>query len=100
MSWTTVLVIAAGAYAFKALGSVLGRRLTDSAGAQRVLMLLPPALLSALVLVGTFDGGERLVLDARVIGVGVGAIAAWRKAPFAIVVVLAAAVTAGARALA
>ncbi len=100
MSWAILLVIGAGAYAFKAGGALLGLRFTDSERAQSVLLLLPPALLTALILVWTLDGGERLVLDARLVGVGVGALAAWRKAPFVVVVLLAAGVTAAVRALA
>ena len=99
MSWAVVLTIAGGAYAFKAIGSLLGLRFTDSESAQRVLLLLPPALLTALILVWTLDGGERLVIDARLAGVAVGAVAAWRKAPFVAVVLLAAGVTAVVRAI-
>lgn len=96
MSWVTLLVLAAGAYACKAIGLVLlgGRRLP--VWLTRVMALLPAALLPALVVVGTFAvGGRRaLVLDARAAGVGVAAVAAWRKAPFPVVIVLGAVVTA------
>ena len=44
--------------------------------------------------------GDELVLDARLAGVLAGGYAAWRKAPFIVVLVVAAAVTAGVRALA
>ena len=94
MSWTAVLVLAAGAYAFKAAGVLAGGRLTAVAPVERLLTLLPPALLAALVVVQTFDSGRSLVLDARAAGVAVGAIAAWRRAPFIVVVVLAATTTA------
>lgn len=99
MSWAVLLTIAGGAYGFKAAGSLLSLRFTDSERTQQVLLLLPPALLTALILVWTLDGGERLVADARLAGVSVGAIAAWRKAPFVVVVLLAAGVTAAVRAL-
>ena len=98
MSWAVLLVIAGGAYGFKAPGSLVGLRCTGREEAQRVLMLLPPALLTALILVWTLDGGERLVIDARLAGVAAGAAAAWRKAPFVVVVLLAAGVTAALRA--
>ncbi|MDG2112395.1 MAG: AzlD domain-containing protein [Actinomycetota bacterium] len=94
-----LLLISGGAYAFKAGGAVLGGRITSSDQAQAALLLLPPALLTALILVWTLDGGERLVIDARLAGVAVGAVAAWRKAPFLVVVLLAAAVTAAIRAV-
>ena len=99
MSWTALLALAAGAYAFKVLGLVvLGPRATGGA-ALRLTALLPAALLPALVAVQTFADGRSLVLDARVAGVAVGAVAVWRKAPFVLVVVLAAATTALCRAL-
>ena len=99
MSWAALLTIAGGAYGFKAVGALVGTRFSGSERAQASLLLLPPALLTALILVWTFDGGGRLVLDARVAGVAMGALAAWRKAPFVVVVVLAAAVTAAVRAV-
>lgn len=97
MSWTAVLGLALGSYACKAIGVFAGDRLAVLRRAEPVLALLPAALLAALVVVQTFDGGQQLVLDARVLGVGAGAIAAWRRAPFIVVVVLAATVTALAR---
>jgi branched-subunit amino acid transport protein len=94
MSWALILALAAGAYAFKAAGLVLlgGRALPERL--VRGVALLPAALLAALIVVGTFADGQSLVLDARAAGVGVAAVAAWRGAPFPIVIVLAAAVTA------
>ena len=56
--------------------------------------LIPAALFSALIAVQTVGGDEALVLDARILGVGAGAVAVWRKAPFVVVVVVAMAVTA------
>ena len=47
----------------------------------------------------TFDGGGTLTIDAGAGGLFVGAAAAWLRAPFALVLVLAAATTAGVRLL-
>ena len=55
---------------------------------------MPAALFSALVITNTFADGNELVLDERAAGVAVAFVAAWRKAPFVVVVVLAAATTA------
>ena len=74
-------------------GLLLGPRLAI-ARIERWLVLLPAAVLSALVIVQTFDGGRALVIDARLGGVAVGAVAAWRRVPFAGVVVVAAMTTA------
>ncbi len=98
MSWTTVLAIAAGSFFFKAAGMFgLGRYMTRP-GIRALGVLLPPALLAALVGVQTFTTGTSLILDARAAGVIVGGLAVWRKAPFWLVVVLAAGVTAAVRA--
>jgi hypothetical protein len=99
MSWPVLLVIAAGAYAFKLIGVFAGERATLLLRAERLLALLPPAVLAGLIMVQTFDGGRRLVIDARAAGLAAGAIAVWRKAPFVLVVIVAAAVTALVRAV-
>jgi branched-subunit amino acid transport protein len=93
MTWPGIFVLAAAAYAFKAVGPlVVGRRrlapeLTD------VLGLVAVPVLAALVLVQTLDGGGRLMIDARVPAMCVAAVLVWRRAPF-LVVVFAAAATA------
>jgi hypothetical protein len=98
VSWAAVLGLAAGAYALKLLGLVgLGPRARGRwLGAAA---LLPAALLPALIVVQTFGAERSLVLDARAAGLAVALVAVWRRAPFVVVVVLAAAVTAGVRAL-
>ena len=99
MSWAAVLTIAAGAFFFKAAGTFGLGHLMEGRSMRAIGALLPPALLAALVGVQTFTTGTTLVLDARAAGVIAGAVAAWRRAPFWLVVVLAAAVTATIRAL-
>ena len=94
MSWTLLLAIAAGAYLFKAAGVLLGGRLAASPALEALALLVPAALLPALVVTQTFADGDRLVVDARLPGVAVGSVAALRGAPFWLVVVLAAATTA------
>lgn len=100
MSWTAILVLAAGAYALKAVGPLaLGGR---QAGARTsaVLELLPIPLLAALIVLQTFTTRHDIVLDARAAGLAAAALAVAARAPFMVVVVLATAVTAGVRALA
>ena len=98
MSWWVVLALAAGAYGFKVTGLVLlgGRTLPDRL--VRCVALLPAAMLAALIVVSTFGADQALVLDARAAGVGVAVLAAWRRAPFPVVIVVAAVVTAAVRA--
>lgn len=94
MSWTLVLALAATAYAFKVLGLVVlgGRRLP--AVVERCSALIPAALIAALVVKDTFSSGQHLEIDARVAGVAVAVIAAWRRAPLLVVIVAGAATTA------
>jgi hypothetical protein len=99
MSWWAIAVLAAAAYAMKALGLVVLGPRAAGGPALRLVALLPAALLPALVAVNTFDGGRRLVLDARAAGLAVAIVAVWRRAPFLVVVLLAAAATALVRAV-
>jgi branched-subunit amino acid transport protein len=100
VTWTLVLLLAAGAYACKAAGLVvIGSRHLPPA-LERCLALVPAALISALIVMNTFSTGNDLVVDARAAGVGVAAIAAWRRVPLVLVIVLGAAVTALVRQLA
>jgi branched-subunit amino acid transport protein len=99
VSWTALLALAGAAYALKALGPVLVGTRELGPGVRGVLDLVAIPLLAALVLVQTFDGGERIVLDARVPALGVAAVLVWRRAPFLVVVLAAAATAALLRAL-
>ena len=100
MSWAALLLLAAGAYGFKVLGLVIlgGRTLPPKVA--RCVALLPAALLPALIVVQTLSTDDRWVLDARAVGVGAAIVAAWRRAPFPVVIILGAAVTALVRATA
>lgn len=68
--------------------------------AVRIAQLLPPALLAALVVSQTVVTGTSLTVDARLAGVLAGAAAVLRRAPFWLVLIIAAAVTATLRQLA
>ncbi len=89
-----VIVLAVGTYACKAAGPLFaaGRELSPTM--QRLTDLLPAALLAALVATQTLATGSSLVLDARVVGVSVAAVAVWLRAPFAVVVLVGAGATA------
>ena len=100
MSWASVLALGVLAYALKALGPVVIGRRPVPADVTQVLELVAVHVLAALILVQTFDGAGRLVLDARVPAMGVAALLVWRRAPFLVVVLGAAATAAALRALA
>jgi branched-subunit amino acid transport protein len=97
--WITIAVMTVVGFAIKAAGPVIlgGRELPGAV--QRLIVLLPAALLTALVTVQTFAGDRELVLDARAAGVAVAIVAAAMKASVIVVLLLAAATTAGLRAL-
>ena len=94
MTWTLIILLTIGAYAFKVPGLVIlgGRTLPPIF--ERCLALIPAAVVTALVMKDTFTQGQELVLDARALGIAGAVIAAWRKAPLIVVIVLGAAVTA------
>ena len=86
MSWAAILILAAGAYAFKLGGVLIGNRIENELF-RRSVSLLPPALFCALIALQTFEKDTELVLDARVVGVAVALVATWRKVPFLGVIV-------------
>jgi branched-subunit amino acid transport protein len=98
--WTTVLLASGLAFALKFLGYVVPHRVLEGAVVSRVSTMLPVALLSALVAVQTFTAhGGGLTLDARAAGVAVAVSALLLRAPFLVVVILAAATAGTLRAL-
>lgn len=94
MSWTAILVSSAGCYLLKLLGLSVPQRLLEHSVVARVAALVPIALLAALAAVQTFADGTRLMVDARLAGVAAGVLALLLRAPFLVVVVVAAATAA------
>ncbi|GHJ45064.1 branched-chain amino acid transporter [Catellatospora sp. TT07R-123] len=95
---TTLLVIfglAAGTYAFRVAGVLLRDRLVLPERLRHLLPIAATTLLAALVATAVFTESGRVALGlARPVGVLVGAVLAWRRAPFVLVVVAAAATAA------
>ena len=97
--WTAVLLACALAYATKLAGHLVPAAWLTGRVTARALGLLPVALLAALVGVQTVSApGPTLVLDARLAGVAAALIALLLRAPFLVVLVVAASVAAVARA--
>ena len=94
MSWTVLIALCVVSYALKAVGPVLAGGRELSPNVRRTLDLVAVPLLAALILVQTFGDGRRLVLDARAPALAVAAVLVWRRAPFLVVVLGAAAVAA------
>lgn len=93
-AWPAVLAAAALCYALKLGGWLVPARLLADPGVRRGAALLPVALLAGLVVVQVLADGRQLVLDARLAGLAAGGLALLLRAPFLVVVVVAAA-TAG-----
>lgn len=93
-AWSAVLATAAACYLLKLAGLLVPERWLEGDVTTRVLALMPVALLAALCAVQTLASGERLLLDARVLGVAAGAVALLLRAPFIVVVATAAVVAA------
>lgn len=90
MIWTAVLLAAVGCYLLKLLGMSVPAAVLEHPVVERVADLLPVALLAALVAVQALAEGPALVADARLAGVAVAVVALLLRAPFIVVVVLAA----------
>jgi branched-subunit amino acid transport protein len=97
--WIAIGVLTVVCFAIKAVGPVAlgGRDLPR--WAERLIVLLPAALLSALVVVQTFADGKALVLDARAAGLAAALVAVALRASVLIVLLVAAGTAAGLRAL-
>jgi hypothetical protein len=97
--WTTVLAAAVLCLALKLAGAYAPRTWLERPAVAQVMALVTVALLAGLFAVQTMANGRGLLIDARLVAVAVAGLALWRKAPFIVVVILAAAVAAALRAL-
>jgi branched-subunit amino acid transport protein len=97
--WGVVLLVGVATMAMKAIGPVFlaGRELPRTLST--LLLLLAPALLGALVVTQAVGGDREIVLDERLFGIGAAVVVILMRLPLLAVVVIAAAVTAGVRAL-
>ena len=93
------VLLGVGTFGFRIAGVGLKSRLTLSERTSLLLTAASVILLVALVVTATvFDAGG-FAGWARPAGVAVGGVLAWRKAPFVVVVLAAAAVASGLRLL-
>lgn len=94
MIWPPLLVASLACYAIKLAGLSLPQRFLQAPRVQRIVPLLPVALLAALVATQTFSSGSHLMLDVRAAALVVAAVAVLLRAPFLVVVVAGAATAA------
>jgi branched-subunit amino acid transport protein len=87
--WGVVLAASVGCYALKLAGLSVPARVVEHPWVSRVVEFVPAALLAALVAVQAVTSGRALVLDGRLVGLAVAALALALRAPFIVVLVLA-----------
>jgi hypothetical protein len=100
MSVFAIVALAVGAWGQRLAGAFLiGPLLIRRPILARAAALIPAAVVAAVIVQLTIARGRDLVIDARLAGVAVAGILVWRRAPFLVVVIAAAATTAALRAM-
>ena len=98
-AWNIVILASIACVAIKLVGYAVPPAVLDAPAPARAANLLTVALLSALIAVQTLAQGSAIVLDARVPALLVAAALYALRVPFILVVIAAAVVAAGIRAL-
>ena len=87
--WVTVVAGSLGCYLLKLAGLSVPASWVEQPWVARVVDFVPAALLAALVAVQAFTSGQELVVDGRLAGLAVAALALAFRAPFIVVLLLA-----------
>ncbi len=99
LTWSVVGLLMIGVYGQRALGATLVDTNRVSLRWKHVLENMPLAIISGVVALQALARGQSLAVDARLIGLAVAALCAWRRLPILVTVVAAATATALVRAL-
>lgn len=92
--WPAVLIGSLAVYSWKLLGFLLPTKIAKNQAVVVFANKLTIALLAALFAVQTLAAGNSVTLDSRLPAVVVAGLLYWRKAPFLVAVLAAAAVAA------
>ena len=92
-----LLALIIGTYALRMVGPALRTRVTISPRIDKVMTTAVAVIFVALVATSTLLVGKDFAGFALPAGVAVAAVLAWRRAPFVVIVLAAAATTAGLR---
>jgi hypothetical protein len=87
--WTAVLVGSLGCYLLKLAGLSVPAAWVEQPWIARIVDFVPAALLAALVAVQAMTSAQDLVVDGRLVGLAVAALALALRAPFIVVLLLA-----------
>ena len=93
--WTAVVVASIGTYLLKLAGLSVPAAWVEQPWVARIVDFVPAALLAALVAVQGLTTEDRIVVDGRLAGLAVAALALALRAPFIVVIALAGATGAG-----
>ncbi len=93
------LVLGIGTFAYRMVGPLLRTKVTLSPRMENLMAVSAVVLLAALVATSALIDGHEFAGFARPAGMAIGGLLAWRRAPFVLIVVAAAATAAGLRLL-
>ena len=97
--WIAIIVASLLVYSWKLIGTLLPQQFLEHPLVSRTAALLTVALMAGLIGVQGFVGSNgEPVIDARFPALLVAGILAWRRTPFIVIVIVAAAVAAALRA--
>lgn len=94
---TGIALLATGTYLLRLAGVKLGSRLVLTENSRALIADAATTLLLSVAVIATLLEGQDFAGFARLAGVGVATILAWRKVPLIVVILAAAAVTAALR---
>jgi uncharacterized membrane protein len=97
--WTTILIASGIVLATKLLGYLVPAKIASHPRIQRISDLLTVALLASLVVTQSLGDGSAIIVDARLAAVIVAGFLFWRRVPFIVVILVAALLAAGLRAI-
>jgi branched-subunit amino acid transport protein len=98
-AWVTIVLLTVGTVAIKAVGPITlgGRELPDRLAG--IFALLAPSLLAALLIVDTLGADQSFAVEERLAGLAAAGGALAARLPLVVVLLIAAVVTAGLRAI-
>lgn len=91
---TAILLASIAVYSWKFFGYLVPEKFLERPRVARIANLLTVALLAALMATQTFTRQSEILFDSRIAGIAAAALLLRFKAPFLVVVIVAAAVSA------
>jgi hypothetical protein len=85
--WIAVIGTSALAFALKYAGASVPAKWLSHPRILRINLLIPIVLLTALVAVNSFTNKTKIVIDHRIVGLGVAVTALALKLPFPVIVI-------------